>query len=111
FFVGGGVVLGFFFALLNPSEYKTEMSFLIEKDNNISSSMGGLMGITGLNLKPNNELISPELYVNVLQSPSFAFALKEEYFPTENSDSLELIDYLNEQYAPSPMERVSRAVY
>jgi len=110
-FVGGGVVLGFFFALLNPSEYKTEISFLIEKDNNISSSMGGLMGITGLSLKPNSELLSPELYINVVQSPSFAFALEEAYFPTENGDSLKLIDYLNEDYTPSPKERVSRTVY
>src|SRR5690554_2175381 len=108
-FVAGGMVMGFLFAILNPSEYRTEISFLIERDNNLPS-MGGLMGITGLNFRSNNETLSPELYPNVLQSPNFAVALQEEYFTIETKDTLRLADYLNEQYVPSIGERASRAV-
>lgn len=109
FFVLGGMVLGILMAILNPSEYKTEMSFLIERENTLPS-MGGLMGITGLNLRTSNELISPELYANVLQSPNFAFALEDQYFPLEGNDSTRLIDFLKNQYVPSIRERSSRAV-
>jgi uncharacterized protein involved in exopolysaccharide biosynthesis len=108
-FVAGGMVIGFLLAILNPSEYRTELSFLIERDNNLPS-MGGLVGITGLSFRSNNENISPELYPNILQSPDFALALKDEYFPVENNDTIRLTDYLNDLYVPSLRERASRTV-
>jgi len=108
-FVVGGMVVGLLLAILNPNEYRTEVSFLIERDNSLPS-MGGLMGIAGLNLRSTNESISPDLYGTVLESPSFAFALQEKYFPTESGDTLTLSDFLIDRYKPTLRERITRTI-
>lgn len=72
-----GAVVGLVIAFSIPKEYTTTVILTTESGKSAGGSMGALASMAGINLggTDNEEILSPELYPNILNSTPFAQSL------------------------------------
>lgn len=105
-------VLGLVVAFGSKKEYKAETTFILE-DNNGGSRVSGLLsqvsGLAGISLggSESGDILSPELFPNIIKSTSFLVKLARQpvYFE-ELNETYTLGDYFNKIEKPSFVEHL-----
>lgn len=100
-------VLGLVIAFGSKEEYKSEVTMIAE-DNSGGSRMSGMLaqfgGLAGINLggATSGDVISPELYPNIIHSTTFMLnVLQHEVYFSEVDNRYTLFTYFNEIDKPS----------
>jgi uncharacterized protein involved in exopolysaccharide biosynthesis len=99
-------VLGLIIAFGTPKEYKAETTLLVETGG--GSSMNGLLqqfgGLAGINLGggQENDMLSPEIYPQIIQSTPFLIEIMAEKIHSSKTDSaITVFQYLSTLVKPS----------
>lgn len=102
-FVTVGIILGLFFAIFSPKEYKSESKLMPEYSSNTQSGAsslleqyGGLLGISSDTYNSSSNAIRVDLYPAIVSSLDFQIKLAETKFYIPSYDTtVSLITYFN----------------
>lgn len=96
-----GILAGIIVAFSIPKEYTTKVVLAVETGN--TGAMGTLAAISGVNLRQQNQdMISPELYPNIIKSTPFLLGLLDVKVPASKSEEeITLFKYF-EDYQKTP---------
>lgn len=114
-YVAIAAILGVFYALLSPKEYRSTASLMPEYEagsgssaNRLLSQYGSLLGISGGTYSSNSNAIRVTLYPNIVQSSGYQLELMYTPFYFSDIDStVTLYEYFTELREPGILSYVT----